>query len=114
MHLSRQGLGFASVTRISKVRQCETNRPDILAVDINFWRRVDARVCDFKSQKRGERLRFNRKLEGRIFLRARIKVNCIGRQSSSHSSEVLDILRRRVQRWRYRERLRDKGAVVGV
>ncbi len=97
MHLSRKRLGFASVTRISEVGQRECNWPDVLVVDIDFRRRVDARVCDFKSQKRGERLRFNRKLEHAVLLSPSIKPHCFSRQSGSHRSEVLDIFRRRVE-----------------
>src|SRR5262245_15286951 len=98
MHLRRKGLGFASVARISQVRQSECNRPDILAVDIDFRWRVDARIRDFKREKRREWLRFDRKLEDGVLLRSRIKLNCFSRQSRSYSSKVLDIFRRRVQR----------------
>src|SRR5258707_13302406 len=96
MHLSRKWFGFASVTGISEVRQRECNRADVLTVNIDFRRRVDARVGDFKSQKRGERLRFNWKLEYGVLLRRTIKPNCFGCESGSDRAEGLDIFLRRV------------------
>ena len=84
--------------RTAKVGQRERNRPDVLTVDIDFRRRIDAWICDFKRQKRGQRFRFNRKLEHRALVGPSIKPNCFGGQSGSHSSEVLDVFGRRVQR----------------
>src|SRR5437762_6348610 len=94
VHLRCKRLRFATVTRVSEVRQSECNRSDVLAVEIYFRRRVDARICNFKSQKRGQRFRFNRKLEHGVLLTLCINSNCLGGESSGHGSEVLDVDRK--------------------
>src|SRR5262249_28647557 len=99
MHPCGERLRFTAVPRITKVCERRGSGPNVLAVKINFRWRVNARVGYLESQQRRERLGFDWELECSALLGLSVNPYCFCRERCCNSSKILNVLRRRVQRW---------------
>src|SRR5947208_16262813 len=83
---------------VMQIRQRKRNCPNYLAVNIYFWFSINARVINFESQHRGQRLRLNWKLKCGVFLVLSTNLDCLCREGCCDGSKILNVVRERMQR----------------
>ena len=89
MYLRGERFYFSPVRWVSKVRQRKGGRPNVLTVEINFRWSVNARVSDFESQQRRQRLRFDWKLKCSALLGLSVNPDCLWRERLSGAKKSL-------------------------